>query len=204
MSVARPCCNRTCVYQASDGNVWSDTFDSLDSGWTVRWAFYDTFTASGRLMCSTMGTPAGTSSDLFRSASISPTGLNAIVEANIFGPHNSATTGVCFWLPIANKQFALFARWGYGNIGAYAFGNFRVIASPVQSGDRLTLQVKHVSGSQFRACYYLNGSEIYTEQSIWVPSGALEHGVSATPGGGTTLPKTIGEWDNYSCHIGNP
>ena len=108
-------------------------------------------------LCSTMGTPPNTSSDLYRTIGILPTGLNVIAEANVYGPHSSATTGVCLWLPIASKQFAIFARWAYGNIGAYAFGNFRVISSPIQSGDKLTVQVKHVTGYQFRACYYRNG-----------------------------------------------
>lgn len=205
-SVARPCCGQAppCTYQASDGNVWSDPFDSLDPGWIVRWAFFDTFIANGRLLCSTMGTPPNTSSDLYRTIGIVPTGLNVIAESNVYHQQYSATTGVTLWLPIGARQFSIFARWAYGNIGAYAFGSFRVISSAIASGDKLTVQVKHVTGSDFRACYYCNGVQVYTEQQVWVPTGTLEYGVTCTPGGGTTWPKIIGEWDNYSCHVGNP
>ena len=207
MSVARPCCGDAppCTYQASDGNAWSDPFDSLDPGWIVRWAFFDTFTANGRLLCSTMGTPPNTSSDLYRTIGIVPTGLNVIAEANVYGPHYSATTGVDCGLPIAVKQFSIFARWAYGNIGAYAFGSFRVISSR----DRIRRQADRASQARHRIrvprlLLPQRRPKSTPNSKSGYRHGTLEYGVSCTPGGGTTWPKTIGEWDNYSCHVGNP
>jgi len=197
-SVARPCCG-TCLYQASDGNEWSDPFDSLDTGWTVQYPATDTFTANGTLVCQSSGGPPGTSSNLYRDATITPEGLKAILECNVYRHDASATTGLYF---TDGYNFRVFARWGATGIGIYAFGSWVVVGNSVQSGDKLSMRIEHLSDGQYRACYHHNEQRIYEATRSWTFSTSVRHGLACTPGG--TLPSTIGEWDNYSCHISNP
>jgi hypothetical protein len=199
MSVARCCC--TCAYEASDGSAWGpDPFGSLDAGWVNKYPIYDTFTADGTLKCTSSGGVSGTWSTLYRTVSVTPANLKVIVECQVYPQDASATTGIFF---VDSNAFRLFARWPWFDIGLYAFGSYRIVNRTLQAGDKLTLRIEHISGYQYRACYFLNEQTIHQATGTWTFAASERHGVTCTPAT-SSLPAVIGQWDNYACHVGNP
>jgi hypothetical protein len=73
----------------------------------------------------------------------------------------------------------------------------------VQAGDKLTLRIEHISGYQYRACYFHNQQLIHQATGTWTFAASERHGVTCTPAT-PSLPAVIGQWDNYACHVGNP
>lgn len=177
-----------------------DSFNSLDSGWTNKYPTYDTFEADGTLKCTSSGGIPGTWSTLYRTSSITPANLKVIVESLVYHNANSATTGIFF---VDGNAFRIFARWPFESVGMYAFGSFVSVNFNVQSGAKLTLRVEHVSGYQYRACFFVNSGLVHQATGNWTFSSSERHGVTCTPWT-PSLPAITGQWDNYACHIGNP
>jgi hypothetical protein len=189
------CCGG-CTFENSDDNEYGlDEFNTLSAEWT--YSFPTAVTVSGGKLLATDSFGFGTDLAVRVLGSAIPdvSGLKIIVQATIWR-HSSSTskTGIC----VSSEFFR--ANWATGTYHIVnAIGTYSISVTPAD-GDRLTMKIQKV-GDNWERCYFVNGTEIASYTSTSAPfSGSWSHGVIFN----TTAIGPGGEWDDYTCHKGNP
>lgn len=202
-------CDDCDQYKASDGNQQTDDFSGDASGWQENDdEYFSIAVVSGRLIF-TEHTAAPPDTICYAANAVAnPTqnGICVVVEATIYQLTNSATTGIYFGIDEATPifKFAFFARWAFTSYGARVNGVFRTFGSGQASGQRLTMRLYGLSSTSIRACFFVDGSPVYSEDvSMSLSAYAESYGMMCSPSGGT-IPRDIGSWDDFSIHVGNP
>lgn len=202
------CC---CLPQASDGNIYSDTFDSLDADWTVSDPTEFSFSATGGFGIFNQNAAfSGPSPRIMRPTETvgSMTDLLMIIEANTYRLAGTATVGIYVgWSLDGSIRFGLNMRLtavAPNEINAIFHGANNFIAYTPTDGDKLAIKFKYnTRTTNVDVCYFVDDDLVYQNTTGAANfSDPTPYGLYATQGGGGGgLPKDIGKWDNFSFHL---
>ena len=213
-SLSCNCCG-ACVYEASDGNVYSDDFSgTLDANWD--YADNDPFGTDDTLQI-TSGKLEAVSNGLNNvpkwilhttdDGVYAYSGLKVILEVDIYEVDFSKTQAVSVTLSSA-VTWQVNADWTNGTFGLSEVNGpsgVTLSQAPVD-GDKITIIVEHVSGYTWRICGYVNEEnfgEISTEYNPGQPNVIVTPFLPYDHDTATTGDKLV-SFDNYTVHIGNP
>lgn len=213
-NVHGPGCCCCCQYTASDGNHYTDAFDSLDSGWLKTRSASDISVSGGKFVLdSNAATPPIIA---YRQTSVSSwTNALLILEAEVHALdsdvqscgvfiHNSSTP---------NTVLGIFTQWCEirqapvntpdNYISIINAGSAIISQVLMQEGDLLTLELRDVGSSKLRPCYFVNNEPIIPRSHlIDHPAGTnICYGFHMVR---TSVNDATAEFDNFTIHKGNP
>lgn len=191
------CCGG-CAYVASDGNLFSDDFSSLDGSWVGSNA---TLAATGRFQITSTGalpTPYA-----YRLASVTSTNLLVVMES-LFYPSASAGRSGCAMF---------FAVTGLGDPGIFqiqtqptswtvrAFStNYTLLGATPADGDKASFILEEDGAGNVHSCFFVNEELLMEATAAWSFAISEKFGLRS---GWDGSPITT-EYDNFSIHLGNP
>lgn len=228
MSPSCGCCG-ACVYEASDGNVYSDDFSgSLDADWQADSDVTPVDTLqinTGQLLATAgAGKADGSSNTIEHSTDNTPpdanqawSGILLILEVDLYSTVLSVTSGISLFIDQVSSYSilaSLVANWVDGSYtldvvdSTGGEGGTQVLEQAPADGDKVTLILQHVTGTTFRICGFVNEEPIGEFEVV----NAFSAGSVLTLVQGTLVythdTATVGEetarFDNYSFHRGNP
>lgn len=200
------CCG-VCTYQASDGSEYSNTFSSLGSGWTSRFAVGTWSVSGGRLRYTAdEASESEKINGLYRTPTtdIEESGITLIQEVTVYRL-SSVTLQSSLWIRempgVFGTQWSMNVLWADSEIECTTpGGGTDTISQSVSDGDKLTIVFEEIGGSNRRTCFFVNETEIhYIEDTSAMDTNPL-HGVGLRVKD-DAAPPVGGEFDDYTVEF---
>lgn len=195
--ISRCCCGDDCVYEASDGNEYSDTFGSLDAGWLEQ--NVTNAVSGGRLqVTSTMVSIVGMYT--YRELTIAGAGFLVIAEVQLYPSASAGRAAATLGISESGKaDFQIQAQTAEFHVRAFGT-TYMGLGSTPADGDKVTIQLLDIGSGRVRACFYVNEELILSAESLWTFADP-QHVLLRSGWDGS--PVTC-EYDTFTLHFGNP
>lgn len=205
-SLAHCCCPDSCPYQASDGSRYTDSFGSVDGGWTINTAADTMGVSSGHLQVTIEPSPThyGNEKRISRGVSnVSRTGLVTIAEVDVYQETNSTFTGLRLIVAAGGQAISatLEADWS----GAYRITPFpsggpwpSSIAQTPVDGDKLSIRVFYTSGDLYSLCAFINEELVLTIDDVTITDTTPDISVVLTYIHLDVAGGLCGSWGNFT------
>lgn len=193
------CCGG-CTYVASDGNEFSDNFDSgVDASWQVQNGTLAS--VSGELEI-TLTSEVADPALAYQSITIaSATDLLIIIEVTHRRNLRNAGFGIGSTAngdpEVAKFSFLLNVN---GFCDVRSFNVNHIISVPFSDGDKFTIKLQSIGGGDVRACYFVEEELIYEETGTFDLTTLTKYALGE-------VISSIGNkvyFDNFTIHMGNP
>jgi len=196
------CLDDPCVYAASDGSEYADTFGgALDSDWTSN---NGTWSITDGKVHRDPGTTA--TSFLYRTIVLDCDLDEFIVEVDIYDALNS-TDSLDRGIGIATSDSPFIEVFTFqvdsigGNVYTYEGPATRsnVIGPVAVDGDKLSIKINRVSDGQYTFCFYHNETLLAEDSGAWTSPAKLFPAIRVNTGFDGT--DEAGDFDNYTSEL---
>lgn len=198
-----PGCCTCCQYTLSNGNHYTDSFDSLDAGWLKSQVGLTIGVGSGRFFMESPSLSGDKYS--YRNATVTQTGLLIVMEAQVYEGTIATQAGLFFGAPgtagTELYKFALFQNYVSNNYVAMINGSGITQALAPVDGDLLTIKLRDIGSNVVEFCAFVNNEPI-VRGTLGLGNGTYRYGPVMTSASGAGTGRA--EWDNFTIHIGNP